>query len=36
MRALFSAAYREYEERFGVPEGVAVTWELLLIQADAP
>ena len=34
-RRLFASMYKEYEEKFSVPGGVAATFELLLIHASA-
>lgn len=34
-RSLFTNMYMEYEKRFSLPEGISVTYELLLFQAHA-
>lgn len=33
-RRLFTSLYKEYEERFSTPEGVAATYDIVLIQAS--
>ena len=35
-RRLFAGMYAEYEKQFGIPEGVAATYELLQFHAVAP
>ncbi|MCP3796328.1 malonyl-ACP O-methyltransferase BioC [Paenibacillus sp. CH40] len=33
-RRLFTSLYKEYEDRFSTPEGVAATYDIILIQAS--
>ncbi|MDQ0058737.1 malonyl-ACP O-methyltransferase BioC [Paenibacillus harenae] len=35
LRRLFTSMYKEYEEKFSLPGGVAATYDLLIIQAAA-
>ncbi|KEQ27843.1 malonyl-ACP O-methyltransferase BioC [Paenibacillus tyrfis] len=35
-RSLFAGMFREYEKRFPAPEGIAATYQLLLLQAEVP
>lgn len=35
LRRLFTSMYKEYEEKFRLPDGVAATYDLLIIQAAA-
>ncbi|ASR49315.1 malonyl-[acyl-carrier protein] O-methyltransferase BioC [Paenibacillus kribbensis] len=35
-RRLFTSLYKEYENRFSTPEGVAATYDIVFIQASTP